>query len=30
VQRLGHLLDDFEFDTMHAVLARRNLLPATG
>ena len=30
VQRLGHLLDDFEFDTMHAVLARRNLLPAPG
>jgi len=28
--RTPHLLDDFEFDTMHAVLARRNLLPATG
>jgi len=27
-QRLGHLLDDFKFDTMHAVLARRNLLPS--
>ncbi len=26
-QRLGRLLDDFEFDTMHAVLAQRNLLP---
>jgi polysaccharide deacetylase family protein (PEP-CTERM system associated) len=27
-QRLGRLLDDFEFDTMHAVLAQRNLLPS--
>lgn len=26
-QRLGRLLDDFEFDTMHAVLVHRNLLP---
>jgi len=26
-QRLGRLLEDFEFDTMHAVLAQRNLLP---
>jgi len=26
-QRLGRLLDDFEFDTMYAVLAQRNLLP---
>jgi len=25
-RRLGCLLDDFEFDTMHAVLTRRNLL----
>jgi len=29
-QRLGRLLDDFEFDTMHAVLAQRKLLPADG
>ena len=27
-RRLGWLLDDFEFDTMSAVLAQRNLLPA--
>jgi polysaccharide deacetylase family protein (PEP-CTERM system associated) len=27
-ERLGRLLDDFNFDTMHAVLAQRNLLPA--
>jgi polysaccharide deacetylase family protein (PEP-CTERM system associated) len=27
--RLGRLLEDFEFDTMHSVLARRNLLPAS-
>jgi polysaccharide deacetylase family protein (PEP-CTERM system associated) len=27
-ERLGRLLGDFEFDTMHAVLAQRNLLPA--
>ncbi|HZE11907.1 MAG TPA: XrtA system polysaccharide deacetylase [Burkholderiales bacterium] len=27
-ERLGRLLGDFEFDTMYAVLARRNLLPA--
>jgi polysaccharide deacetylase family protein (PEP-CTERM system associated) len=27
-ERLGRLLDDFKFDTMHAVLAQRNLLPA--
>jgi len=26
-QRLGRLLEDFEFDAMHAVLAHRNLLP---
>jgi polysaccharide deacetylase family protein (PEP-CTERM system associated) len=26
-ERLGRLLDDFNFDTMHAVLAQRNLLP---
>jgi len=28
-QRLGQLLDDFEFDTMQAVLIQRNLLPAS-
>jgi len=27
-ERLSRLLGDFEFDTMHSVLARRNLLPA--
>jgi len=27
-ERLGRLLDDFEFDTMHSVLAQKNLLPA--
>jgi polysaccharide deacetylase family protein (PEP-CTERM system associated) len=27
-ERLGLLLGDFEFDTMHSVLAQRNLLPA--
>jgi polysaccharide deacetylase family protein (PEP-CTERM system associated) len=27
-QRLGRLLDEFEFDTMYAVLAQRKLLPA--
>jgi polysaccharide deacetylase family protein (PEP-CTERM system associated) len=27
-QRLGRLLEDFEFDTMQAVLVQRNLLPA--
>jgi polysaccharide deacetylase family protein (PEP-CTERM system associated) len=27
-ERLGRLLEDFEFDTMRAVLERRNLLPA--
>jgi len=27
-ERLGRLLGDFEFDTMHSVLAQRNLLPA--
>ena len=27
-ERLGRLLGDFEFDTMHSVLARRKLLPA--
>ena len=27
VERLGRLLGDFEFDTMHSVLAQRNLLP---
>lgn len=26
-ERLGRLLGDFEFDTMHSVLAQRNLLP---
>ena len=26
-QRIGRLLDDFEFDTMHAVLVQRKLLP---
>jgi polysaccharide deacetylase family protein (PEP-CTERM system associated) len=26
-ERLGRLLEDFEFDTMRSVLARRNLLP---
>ncbi|HET7764435.1 MAG TPA: XrtA system polysaccharide deacetylase [Burkholderiales bacterium] len=26
-ERIGRLLDDFEFDTMRSVLARRNLLP---
>ena len=28
-RRLGRLLDEFEFDTMHAVLAQRNLLPVS-
>jgi polysaccharide deacetylase family protein (PEP-CTERM system associated) len=27
-ERLGRLLEDFEFDTMHSVLAQKNLLPA--
>ena len=27
-ERLGRLLEDFEFDTMRAVLARKNLLPS--
>jgi polysaccharide deacetylase family protein (PEP-CTERM system associated) len=27
-ERLGRLLEDFEFDTMHSVLAQRKLLPA--
>jgi polysaccharide deacetylase family protein (PEP-CTERM system associated) len=27
-ERLGRLLEDFEFDTMRSVLARKNLLPA--
>jgi len=29
-QRLGRLLDEFEFDTMYAVLAQRKLLPHVG
>jgi len=29
-QRLGRLLDDFDFDTMYAVLAQRKLLPVEG
>ncbi|HVQ62184.1 MAG TPA: XrtA system polysaccharide deacetylase [Burkholderiales bacterium] len=28
-ERLGRLLEDFEFDTMHSVLAQRKLLPAS-